>query len=125
MPAMPAPVVAFPDPLLPNEMDSLPPAERIPPASIDSGDPLSLVDAIEPLLPPSAQKEKNVGRIPCNSDQVNASTRGNAPTEVHVTIGRIEVTAVQEAPSQPVRPTAGRPPRMSLDDYLASQRRQR
>lgn len=121
--AMPAPVVAFLDPLLPNETP-LPPAEWTAQAPIDFGDPLGLVDAIEPLLPPSAQKE-NAGRISWDSDQGNASTGGSAPTEVHVTIGRIEVTAVQEAPSQPVRPTAGRPPRMSLDDYLASRRRQR
>ena len=39
-------------------------------------------------------------------------------TEVHVTIGRIEVTAVQEAPTQKPAPRR-RPAPMSLDEYIA------
>jgi hypothetical protein len=45
-----------------------------------------------------------------------------APDEIHVHIGRIEVTAVQEAPKPKARAARGQAP-MSLDDYLA--RRQR
>lgn len=39
-------------------------------------------------------------------------------TEVHVTIGRIEVTAVQDAPAQKPSPRR-RPAPMSLDEYIA------
>lgn len=41
-----------------------------------------------------------------------------APNEVHVHIGRIEVTALREAPARPAARKAGRAP-MSLDEYLA------
>ena len=45
-----------------------------------------------------------------------------APDEIHVHIGRIEVTAVQETPAAaPRRRPKGREP-MSLDDYLAKRR---
>jgi hypothetical protein len=64
--------------------------------------------------------------------EVQASARGEpgvrarAPVDVeppvHVTIGRIEVTATAAAPAQR-RPATPRKPAMSLDDYLA--RRQR
>src|SRR4051794_40395259 len=41
-------------------------------------------------------------------------------TEVHIHIGRIEVTAAQEAPSPRNRPSRKQAPRMSLDAYLAA-----
>jgi hypothetical protein len=44
------------------------------------------------------------------------------PSEVHIHIGRIEVTAVHEAAS-PRRPPVPRPPPMSLDAYLAKRGR--
>jgi hypothetical protein len=44
------------------------------------------------------------------------------PNEVHVHIGRIEVTAVHEAPTPRSRPRRGQAP-MSLDDYLAKRQR--
>jgi hypothetical protein len=45
-------------------------------------------------------------------------------TEVHVHIGRIEVTAVHEAPTPKAKPSAARKP-MSLDDYLARRKEDR
>jgi hypothetical protein len=44
------------------------------------------------------------------------------PSEVHIHIGRIEVTAMHEA-APPRRPPAPRPPPMSLDAYLAKRGR--
>jgi hypothetical protein len=42
------------------------------------------------------------------------------PTAVHIHIGRIEVTAVQEAPSPRASSGRNQAPRMSLDTYLAA-----
>jgi hypothetical protein len=47
-----------------------------------------------------------------------AASRSEAPNEVHVHIGRIEVTAVREAPPAGRKRPRGRPP-MSLGEYLA------
>ena len=57
-------------------------------------------------------------------NEISAREREPADSEppVHVTIGRIEVTAVSAAPA-PRRAAMARKPSMSLDDYLA--RRQR
>jgi hypothetical protein len=44
------------------------------------------------------------------------------PSEVHIHIGRIEVSAVHEV-APPRRPPAPRPPPMSLDAYLAKRGR--
>jgi hypothetical protein len=53
--------------------------------------------------------------------QNNAQQTGPAD-EIHIHIGRIEVTAVQEpAAPAPRRKPKGREP-MSLDDYLAKRR---
>lgn len=48
----------------------------------------------------------------------------SAPTEVHVTIGRIEVTAAPMAPASP-RKAPERAPTVSLEQYLASRARGR
>jgi hypothetical protein len=74
----------------------------------------------EPLLPPlSREKTPATGAIrsmpvtlPSPPGQQDAE-----PTEVHVTIGRIEITAVHEA-APPQRAAKPRRPLMSLDDYL-------
>jgi hypothetical protein len=44
------------------------------------------------------------------------------PSEVHIHIGRIEVTAMHEA-APPRRPPVQKPPPMSLDAYLAKRGR--
>ncbi len=40
---------------------------------------------------------------------------------IHVSIGRVEVRAVMQAPLPPSPPTSPLPPRLSLDEYLRSQ----
>lgn len=63
------------------------------------------------LMPRVAQQDLRAG-TPA------AEAAGN---EVHVHIGRIEVTAVREAPAARMRAAKGRSP-MSLDEYLARRR---
>ncbi len=92
--------------------------------SFDPEDPLSPADSIERLLPLSAPKVERCARPGWASGGDDGPPRDNTPTEVHVTIGRIEVTAVQESPTQRVRPSVEPQPRMTLDAYLASRRRQ-
>ena len=61
--------------------------------------------------PPSLRPAEQSGQGP-KQDQLNKEP------PVHVTIGRIEVTA-QSTPAFPKRKTGSRPPSMSLEDYLA------
>lgn len=68
------------------------------------------------------------GQQPPNRQSLSArlpDTRSpdSAPNEVHVHIGRIEVTALQDAPAAKPR-TRGRQP-MSLDEYLARRQGER
>ena len=73
---------------------------------------------IEPLLPPTQPV-----RAPTASASIDNQGRLSAgsieeTTEVHIIIGRIEVTAVHEpAPAKPAAARRNAP--MSLDDYLA------
>ena len=72
----------------------------------------------EALLP--AQAERATARA---ADAARPATAAAAePTEVHVHIGRIEVTAVQ-APAPPKRPSRSGQAPMSLDAYLAKRQR--
>jgi hypothetical protein len=71
-----------------------------------------------PLLPPQR----------LGSERPNAGPRSFDPrvpreetTEVHVSIGRIEVTAVHETPPPRLPPPRAAKP-MSLDEYLARRR---
>ena len=90
--------------------------------------PRTLANAVAPFESPP---ESGAGRVqaahpglknrPSVRTQKNQSGMSAAP-EVHVTIGRIEVTAVTSVPAQR-RAAIPRKPAMSLDDYLA--RRQR
>ena len=90
--------------------------------------PRTLANAVAPFESPP---ESGAGRVqaahpglknrPSVRTQKNQSGMSAAP-EVHVTIGRIEVTAVTSAPAH-WRAAISRKPAMSLDDYLA--RRQR
>lgn len=76
---------------------------------------LDAMTRVEPLLP----LVRDAGRPAPTGDHQGRASFGmiEETTEVHVTIGRIEVTAIHEpAPSQPTAPR--RKPPMSLDDYL-------
>jgi hypothetical protein len=58
---------------------------------------------------------------PASAELATAAAESEV-TEVHVSIGRIEVTAVHEAtPAR--RPAKAAKPLMSLDDYLAKRKR--
>lgn len=113
-----------------------PPATERPTA--DTTPPESTAEAIEDtatsefpptLLPPHADAarvasittrtrpqtaERNAGRA--------QTSAGESPNEVHVHIGRIEVTAIQESAPKPRAKRNGRAP-MSLDEYLAKRQR--
>lgn len=77
-----------------------------------------------PLLPAAEHHaHRQAPHLALRTGQEQAASRQPAgaveeTTEVHVTIGRIEVTAVQETPSQKPA-TRRRPAPMSLDDYIA------
>ncbi|TVO59011.1 hypothetical protein [Denitromonas halophila] len=78
----------------------------------------STPDALpEPLLPAHAGSVAPRTTEPARSTPVAAE-----PTEVHVHIGRIDVTAVQ-APAPPRRPARSAQAPMSLDAYLAKRQR--
>jgi hypothetical protein len=90
--------------------------------------PRILANAVAPFGSPP---ESRAGRVQAThaslKNRPSSYTLKNQPgmsaePEVHVNIGRIEVTAVTEAPAQR-RAAIPRKPAMSLDDYLA--RRQR
>lgn len=82
----------------------------------------------EPLLAPVAP-DAGPRAEPSRQDRQAGAKRDTAvsdmPDEVHVHIGRVEVTAVREpAPAKPRTRTPGRQP-MSLQDYLARRDRSR
>lgn len=97
------------------------------PPEMSAGQPESLLPArfpparIEPLLP-LAKPERSFSIPPASTSLANQTRHADGmveeATEVHVSIGRIEVTAVHEpAPAKAAAPRRTAP--MSLDDYLA------
>jgi len=83
----------------------------------------------DPLLPPvddglTSDQTGASGTIPTqNPAGLSDSAASQEPNEVHVHIGRIEVTATtQAAPSGPK--TRESTPPLSLDDYLARRQRE-
>jgi hypothetical protein len=97
------------------------PAQPLPPliATPARHDETAAVPRLVPLLPPRPDAESSARA----ALRFELPVRGHAATveettEVHVSIGRIEVTAVQEAAPPPRKTPRGSPP-MSLDDYLA------
>lgn len=77
-----------------------------------------------PLLPPTPARDNGPALRPAfrpgqaTPDARQPATKVEETTEVHVTIGRIEVTAVQETPAQKTA-ARRRPAPMSLDEYIA------
>lgn len=93
------------------------------PASFQSGhaEPERLMPAAIPLLMPATASAMTgqpawAGHSPARAERVDE------PTEVHVHIGRIDVTAVHE-PAAPLRRRTGAAAPMSLDTYLAKRGR--
>jgi hypothetical protein len=75
-----------------------------------------------PLAAPHPAAAPATTRWPAMTNPAIHAATGGEPSEVHVHIGRIEVSAVHEAaPAR--RPPAPRPPPMSLDAYLAKRGR--
>jgi hypothetical protein len=70
--------------------------------------------ALAPQTPPSARRVATL--------QSSTAAPGEDNTEVHIHIGRIDVTAVHETPAARRR-APGAPAPMSLDGYLAKQGR--
>jgi hypothetical protein len=61
-------------------------------------------------------------RQPAMTNSTPHAVASGEPSEVHIHIGRIEVTAVHEVAPQRLRPVPTPPP-MSLDAYLAKRGR--
>ena len=74
---------------------------------------------------PMAAQARTIG-VPATAFAPRTARAGNgpddAPHEVHIHIGRIEVTAVAEPPAKRPKPKAA-PPLQSLDAYLAARGR--
>jgi hypothetical protein len=75
-----------------------------------------------PLAAPPAIAAPPITRWPGITDPATHAAASGEPSEVHIHIGRIEVSAVHEA-APPRRPPAPRPLPMSLDAYLAKRGR--
>lgn len=74
------------------------------------------------LLPPIGQGARSTLSSPAAASAQRTPAAAESATEVHVHIGRIEVTAVQ-APAAPRPAARGGPQPMSLDEYLARRER--
>jgi hypothetical protein len=100
----------------------LPPIDRSPDAQPTAGEPPP------PLLPPQpgtpALAAHPIAASLPTAPTVASRAAREETTEVHVTIGRIEVTAVHEAPP-PRREPARRGKPKSLDEYLAGRQGRR
>lgn len=98
-----------------------PPARPVRAAAEPS--PAPLLPADTPASPArTAERRPTATAAPAARAKVPAADGAAAPAEVHIHIGRIEVTAMPEAPAPKRARKAGSAP-LSLDDYLA--RRQR
>ena len=89
-------------------------------AAMRAADPAPLMprEALPAPLAPVPQPMTRRGALP----QGIAATQSEADTEVHIHIGRIDVTAVHEA-APPRRRAVAAPAPMSLDGYLAQRGR--
>jgi hypothetical protein len=76
----------------------------------------------DPLLPAIRQGPRSTLSSPAAASAPHTPPAAESPTEVHVHIGRIEVTAVQPPPA-PKPAARGGPQPMSLDEYLARRER--
>lgn len=108
----------------PDALFTLPPTANdpgvtIPPPLLNThgGTPQTHIAAAAAAMPPGARDGRD-------AQPGNTPAAAGEPTEVHVHIGRIEVTAVSEAAPVRGRPRAGKEP-MSLQEYLSQRQRGR
>ncbi|OGB94732.1 MAG: hypothetical protein A3G82_18955 [Burkholderiales bacterium RIFCSPLOWO2_12_FULL_67_210] len=78
-------------------------------------------DQVEPLLSPviRVRRPATADAHPLEPQRPGRGSRVEETTEVHVSIGRIEVTAIHEPAAPTQRPAARRKAPVSLDEYLA------
>lgn len=95
--------------------------EQRTPSLPDNTSPPSLLPLENVVQPPVA----NTGSMRRRDESRNSAWQSSVEetTEVHVSIGRIEVTAVHEAPPSK-RQAPATPKTMTLDEYLARRRRE-
>jgi len=79
-----------------------------------------------PLFAPQTQTAPRLKaptniQVPTDSGRTSSHASPDEPHEIHVHIGRIEVTALPDAPTVQTKRRRGKTP-MSLDDYLARKR---
>lgn len=75
---------------------------------------------VEPLLAPTIRvRWPTSAALPPQGHQPGRGGPADTTTEVHVSIGRIEVTAIHEPAAPAQRPAARRKAPVSLDEYLA------
>jgi len=104
----------MPDPIMPAAALR---AQEAPAADDEGSTPLR---RIQPLLPPQ-RGPNGTALFKAASGPQGSSWRApvEETTEVHVSIGRIEVTAVHEALPTPKRASTRSQRALSLEDYLA------
>lgn len=76
-----------------------------------------------PIEPRVVRPEQQRHQAPSSRAGAEGNGDGEAASIVRVTIGRIEVRAVTEAPPPPRAVRTPAPPRLSLDEYLRERRR--
>jgi hypothetical protein len=96
-----------------------PPAESAAPATVTT--PPALVPTTPHAAPPPAFVVPPL-RTAAGPASAHQPFGGGDTTEVHVSIGRIELTAVHE-PTPPARRAAPAKPSLSLHDYLGRHQR--
>ncbi|MGK2914864.1 MAG: hypothetical protein ACSLE5_10530 [Porticoccaceae bacterium] len=107
-------------------------ADTSPPVTLAGHDEFRLLPPVSAHAPNAARSAMPATmpvRDPARATDPYVGGRRDAPaasetTEIHVSIGRIEVTAVS-APDPPKHKPAAGPKAMSLDDYLSKRQRER
>lgn len=132
---------SLPNPRAPDPLDDAPTARDVPPgtgepatprpdatpaAATPEFSPASSTAAapawpqVEPLLAPTIGVRWPASAAqPSLAHRPGHSVQADTTTEVHVSIGRIEVTAIHEPAAPAQRPAARRKAPVSLDEYLA------
>ena len=118
------------DPVAPQALQpfaTAPPVKRLDPRSLAQPSPPNHhAAAPAPLLPRQNNAPPSASALwPAVSPAASTARAADEATEVHIHIGRIEVTAVHGAPPPRKRPAAAAPAPTPLDTYLAARQRER